>query len=302
MSEINQSSEGLKIPEHWNFPEKSSDPTDIIVDQVDEDQNYLRFHFATDDPMKRETEYFFSRYGEPVDKRELSSFLPYILHWGEVDIQYSFEGDLYNRFRFFVNFSHREADLLADRVKELEKDYSKETMTEPGGFSFTRKGELKMVLIGMPFMEQDGNFIPVALIVLDLISGGNRLNAKDYRPTSEEIDPKYRIIDNSEPNKIILKNIQGEDAFITEWDIKMEEDKRGRKVPFLVVNRRHSTTGIVQTLSSPIQVDSGLITEAAFAKPPYPKDEKGRLIVPWTNIGQLVGARISYSYPPPKKP
>lgn len=301
MSEIKLLPENLKIPENWNFPEKFSGPTDIVVDQVDESQNYLRLHFVRDDLTEREKEYFFSN-GQPVYERETASTLPHIFHWGEVDTQYTLELDLYKRLKyFFVDFSHREGDLLGNSIKQSEKDYDNDAMIGAGGFTFSPNGEIKMLLIGMPFVEQDGNFIPVADIALTLTNGGNRFNANDYRPTVEEIDPKYMIADRSETNKIILNNIQGQDAFITEWGIKTEEDKRGIKAPFFVVTRSHSTTGTVQTLRSPMQVDLGLITESAFSRPPYPKDDKGRLVVPWRNLDRLVGASISYSYPPPKQ-
>lgn len=88
---------------------------------------------------------------------------------------------------------------------------------------------------------------------------------------------------------------------VFEIEFGEESDREEHKRQSFFISQKHIPTGIIKILRAPLRIDLQSIAEILNSKPPYNKEGvrgKERLVVPWTNIPQMVGAGISYSYPP----
>jgi hypothetical protein len=286
--EINSSPENLQIPENWQFPERG-DPG-IKVEQIDLNEKFLAYQYDINiqdpnvtHPLYGYEECFFNENGKVVVSRSHEKISTYIGFWGgELPIMYLLSTRAqgpYPSSSLEVHFSSGEAGgSLGDSM------YDRDTLRFTAlGEYFTAK-DLSGVLIKSPKLVfiSFQTVTPEEKRTFDLkkdLSGSNFVVKED----------------ESRENEATVFNNREEEIFKVVWG--EQEDER-EKTAIFVVSQTHIPTGIVKAFSAPLRIDTKKIAEAVFSRTPYPKDERGRLVVPWRNIDRIVGASISYSYSP----
>ena len=277
--EINSSPENPKIPENWKFPERNEGIA-LRAFQVDKDEGYLALDMSSHG--RGTIDYFFSRDGSPLLERNIAN-LPriQIYKWGELQIEYFFT---YGQTPY-MNVSFSKLDDPDAQPKSV-RDF----LIPSNVLGFTERGIIDKVLMQSPKLEGPDPDIE--------FSG---FQDKQVRYDVLRLHG-LKILDQEQPNKLVLINRQGKKEYVVLGDTVIEEDREGKKVPFFVVTQSHFDAANEEArkiLRGPTQIDMEEVRLSLLSKPPYPRDEKGKLDVPWRDIGQLVGASLSYSYPPP---
>lgn len=296
--EINSPSESPKIPEHWQVA--VGETTDYRVIYLDKDNGYIAGLAKVKSDHYRE--YLVGTDGSPLIARNLHAGYwddsmggeqrpsAGLRKWGAMQQTYDFGSDLNLDPSLSIDFF---------REEEIEHESYGGSMVGPDTteniinlIRFSPQGTLESI-----FMTSDKQPI------LEFLNKKDKFIKRDWNRGAIESLGGFRILDQGEQNKLIFVNKEGKKEYLVSWGTEVEEDGNGDKVPFFVVIQSHFNAGNEETrriIRSPIQIDMEKVKSAVLSKPPYPKDEKGRLVVPWTNIDRIVGASLSYSYPPPK--
>lgn len=282
--EVNPSPENLQIPDNWNFGERNEGNT-LKAIRIDKDEGYLAFSIPK---QGWRIEYFFSRNGLPMLSRSyLNSGSSVTIHkWDETQAQFAFGYE--PKLHLNVGFSIM-GDLDAQPKTAADLGVSSHAVY------FTDKGSIDKLLLQIPKLEGRRQYIE--------FSGFDDREVR-YRLLKPVELHGLKILDQEQPNQLILGNNQGKGEHVMVWETIIGEDREGKKVPFFVVTQSHFDADNQETriiLKSPTQIDMEKVKESLLSVPPYPKDDKGKIVVPWRNIDQIVGASISYSSPPPKQ-
>jgi len=313
MAEVDSSPGNPKIPENWDFFEKEHNPN---VTQIDQRERYIAFKYGDVDPENRE--YIFGPDGSKIYKRSQSNSLDYV---NVTEIQG--EG--------VQNYIFREV-LLADNIlpalkskpkvgekilevrilesQSFEKFYQVTYKMNAGNdIVFSSRGKPLFAKIGGLFVLRDG-LVPAPTMALSLAQGKEGLRKEDW-----ELDPKIFANQPQEDfvaerqeglNGIDYYNSRGEKKFSNTWDIELREDRMGNETPFLLIAQnyygRSQKIGkevLQKILAVPTQINMGQIGERMLSVPPYQRNESDKLVISWTETGRIVGASLSYFYPPP---
>ncbi len=325
MSEIKQSSEGLKIPDNWNFPER--DVPGLVVRQIDLDQRFIAFDFIKGRDVECYADYVFDSKGDAADcrlydvedslaestenlktsfttniklirdhnirydlrgnKRLLELGRGYIFVEFEPGANYigiaTYEGEHLQRVDFNKYFIVEELSRKEGQVPE-EIDYSDFFIT---AMKKRRQKPYKTFLEGPSFSIKKGE------------------NGWYFDPKGVDLDleGELKVEREYSRNQLVYLDNYRRKVFRVEWKVDegYNSEQEREKCPLLFVSQTHIPTDIIKTLSAPLRIDLQKVADAVFARPPYPKDERGRLVVPWRNIDRIVGARLAYSYPPQKQ-
>ena len=296
MSEISQSSENLKIPENWKFPER--DQPDLKPVQVESDSRFLAFT-VPDGRHQKSVEYFFDNEGE------ISGYCitPLV---GNISVGLTTDS------RSVYDF-HRYASLDAPKVIDVtvifkNSELSDETLEDRIGYIGSLYGNVYLVNVDSVFLKQseEEKEIKSPRFGLRIENGEVKFDAmapKAYFEDRNEYIVENFVIRKKTEQTAEIFDKGGKQIFGVEWRTE-ESDKDEGGGQFLVINQTHIPTGIVKTLRSPLRFNLGKITESLSVGPPYNKEKKtGKevLVVPWRNIDRIVGASISYSYSPQKQ-
>lgn len=293
--EVKPTSENIEIPENWQFAERKQSAVRRVI-QVDRDEGYLALYIPPiGNHMAESIDYFFSRAGLPLVRRKLTNYSDGTTNSAEIEQS----GELQVKYELFdskdrsgLNLEFMKFDNTTNDPKSAVNPYFW-IIPPSGSVHFNDRGTVNVALENyrkttepnITFFNRQGEFIK-----------------KDW--SSYRIGRLYgiKIMDQDQPNKLVFVNNQGKKEYVVVWDTVMEEDREGKKVPFFVVTQSHFDADNQETrkiLRSPISIDMEKVKSAVLSKAPYPKDEKGRVVVPWRNIDRIVGASLSYSYPPP---
>lgn len=285
--EINPQSEGLKIPANWKFPEREE--CGIKVVQIDINEKFLAVQRPKNiqdsnitHPLYGSEECFFNKDGEEVTFRSHMKRETYIgFRQGELPITYTLPIGSPERYSSSLHVGFNSGEAGGGLV----------------GASYDR-GMLRFASLDQFFTTKDLNGITIKSP--RLIFGSYQIATPDEKRTfdlNKELSGNDFIVEIQGKNEAAISSDQHKKLFTVAWG--MQESER-EKIPILVVSQTHIPSGIVKTLRAPLKVDYDKVVGAALSKAPYPKDERGRLIVPWANIDRIVGASLSYSYPPQK--
>jgi len=313
--ETNPSPEIPNVPENWNFPEKTN--PNCKIGNIDLDSGSLSIRL-----QNSYRDYFFDPEGNPLGRR---IYIPeYAIDIRRVSILATGENlvgiDIFERKGYenytLISVYFPEIEAGKDSFNNPENNLVDNRLEQLVNFIYGFEGQLTSVVLGGVFMKDpDGNTIPRPIsdisFPIDFIRSGIR--GKYYKkggdmprygqhdwlsdPGASAIRDKFKAPKEEGANKIGLFDTKGEKIFAIEWEVKEEVKAR-----FLIVQETHLPSKIIRILELPLQIDPEEVMRAALSQPPYPKNERGKLIVPWTNIDRIVGASLSYSYPPPKKP
>lgn len=300
MPEINQSSEGLKIPENWKFRERNV--PGIEVDDIDLDQRFIAINLL--DVQSREygdekyADYFFDSEGKETLFRKIR-----VTGWVPPGDEEKRDRNLFQREIFL---SRAEGILFYDirgnrRLIESNRGLVNVHLDSPGEDPFnvvSYEGQRLEYIESYAFAEDPGRedlekrgYIKSRIFSIKKVNGqlefDPELELEEESPTGLQFQPQ------NIPNSAIYLDENGKETFRIDWKINDEGS--------LIVSQTHVPTGIIKTLSAPLRIDTKKVADAVFARSPYPRDDKGRIVVPWRNIDRIVGASISYSYPPQKQ-
>lgn len=164
-------------------------------------------------------------------------------------------------------------------------------------------GRLSSVCLGRHFISIAGeeNYLSSPVLIIGQYSQESLRNGNWQINLSEGLPVNNPFVVSDITERQVVFNQDRRPIFKVEWGIQKSglEGERGN-VDLLSVSQIHIPTGIIKILRAPLGLDVEKVSEAIFSRPPYPKDERGRLIIPWRNIDRIVGGMLSYSYPPPK--
>jgi len=290
MSEVDSSPQNFKIPDNWQFQEKS---ISLPVLQIDLSERYLALR-RTYPKYPEETEiidYFFDRQGLTLMARSFKDFSSDkysvdIKKKGEIQVEYSFS--YHEPYTMSVSFFNPE---------ETSMSTSSFVANPMDGIFFSTDGRSAVVRMARPWIKDSPN--PPGI---DFSNEKNEFIKRDWDCYKIFDRGSFRLLDQDQSNKLVFVNREGRKEYVVVWDTVMEETREGRQA-FFVLTQSHFDVGSQETrkiLKSPLQINIEEVKTALLSKPPYPKDDKGRLVVPWRDIDRLVGARLSYSYPPQK--
>lgn len=146
---------------------------------------------------------------------------------------------------------------------------------------------------------------PIIILATDSYELSFGENTSDWRLVrKKEYLGEFLEKEGDSPNKIKFTDADGKDIYYIEWRIgEIRWPQRDNSVAVegtLVVERTHVPSKTIQTLTLPLSFwpNFDRLRTILLSKPPYKKDENGRLVVPWRNIDRIVGASLSYSYLP----
>lgn len=170
-----------------------------------------------------------------------------------------------------------------------------------GGLLF-KDGKLQQVAFGDIFSESndEGNFIKSPGAIVGLYDydkerkGGFEIGDWEFNKVSTGV--KFVAQPQDKPNEVTFLDESGNKVYKLKWEIDQEFA--------LSVSETYLPSQVTKTLHAPVQLNMAAVARGVFARPPYQKEKLGGidiLKIPWTNINQLVRARISYSYPPQKQ-
>jgi len=276
----------IEIPKHWDFPQRNVSGLEVI--QIDTRQSFLAYRLPDDPTSVTRPNYkgeygdiFFDQEGSRLDRRLHKSF--------DTDIELARE----------IHVScwvHERDKLIQPRNSDVTLVFSGYRTDPPLsllGLADYKNTHLASVGLGNRFLdiENKENYSIGPWLTFEDYSQESFLSSANWELDfpGELPDSKFFVLHDDAGTQAGIFNHDGKQIFRLEWGIEGS---------FFSVSQSHVLTGIVKTLRAPLEINADRVSEAIFSKPRYSKDEKGRLIVPWTNIDQIVGARLSYSYPP----
>lgn len=284
--------ENIEIPQHWNFLGRNN-PC-LKIRQIDIDKSFLGFDLP-DNPISvtlasYKGEYgdiFFDEEGRELDKRVHGAFDTHINLVRDIKVSYSVHE--------WASPSHADLDIIF-----LKSETAGPSAFELGGVNYD-SSHLGAVHLGSQFIGMQGeeNDLRSPLLIIgqysqvSLRSGNWEINFSEGLPVNNSFAMSHIT------ERQVVFNQDREPIFKVEWGIQksgLEEEKD--RAYLLSVSQTHIPTGIIKTLKAPLGLDIEKVLEAVFSRPPYRKDDRGRLVIPWRNIDRIVGAGLSYSYPP----
>jgi len=306
MPEIDSTPENIKIPENWKFPERNNPGLKPV--QIDNDARFLAFVLPFTRPRSTvmsssdntdyevDYNYLFDREGNMVVKKSQdSSSTPYRVFtnidgiWGEGRVHYE--------LRRYTNIAPD-----AFKLDSVFHPIEKETEGYIASVGYSTQGVLTDLSLGNLFQDIREQGEEIRSPKVRFYKGISARGDGFLSPTLEgvellvEEDRGYNGIsrdlleyENGQTEFIILSEESQKPLFKVEWKVGGGT---------FVIKQTHLPGRIQKILEAPVRLDRANVFQAAFTSPPYPKDEKGRLIVPWRNIDRIVGASLSHSYPP----
>lgn len=291
MSEIDSSLEISKIPENWKFSGRGN--PNIKVMQIDINERFLSYQRNVNlqeanvsNPLYGYEEIFFSENGKEVASRSHQKIEMYIGFWGgELPITYV---------------------LPVGAPEPYSSSLSVHFTGGSLGGSIYDRGILRLASLGRDFTTEDlsGSDIRAPRLMFGSVQTTRPDEKRKYDLNKEVSDSSDFIIkeDEDKENEATIFSNGGEEVFKVARRIQEQERE---EPPCLVVSQTHILSGIEKTVRTPLNMDYEKVVEASHSKPPYRKVGLGRIIgggrleVPWRNIDRIVGASLSYSYPPP---
>jgi hypothetical protein len=314
MSEADSSPENIRIPEHWKFKERND--SGLKVRQIDLDQRFLAFDLHYDPNISFNTlkygDYFFDDEGNNQVRRiyfeERIGVNPVALIdlVGDQEVEYIIKGRPED-FDYERTLPRIGIAVYFDETVMYEKERGIREFL--GGVSFVGQ-RLDGIVFDRNFATDPSRrtLLWVPEMYLDISRGQSDIENWGLDTKLKENEELRRLhgslkdYDSLQPQKIqngaVYLDKNGHKIFQVQWKIE-EDELEPSKGQFAVVSQSHIPSGLVKTLRAPLRLDMGKVKEAVFARPPYSKDDRGRLVVPWTEIGRTVGTNLSYSYPPP---
>ena len=315
--EINPTPENIEIPENWKFLE--GDKQTLKVAQIDLGERFLAYTLPDDPKVNKKLykgeyrDYFFDSEGKRLQWRSHEGFDANIFLVGENFIHYNINElnarieKLPDSKKISIYFREQEYDRY-DRNQLLDLMRSDRLFTTRQGYiHYDISGLLDSIGLEELFTrDEKGNDISSP----DL--GFFRDNENDFRLRfykAHHINKDFSYKKDTEKDNavgiyILNPNQEEEKVFDVDWKIQRGESDEERTREYLVVSQIHIPTGIIKTIRAPLRLDMQKVEEAVYSKPPYSKERIGgkeRLVVPWRNIDRIVGASLSYSYPPDKQ-
>lgn len=267
--ETNQG-ESFQVPENWNYPERNK-PHKVV--DIDSTKRYLAVRGIDEMPLKIpfQSEYIFDKDGKRVAIKRLFTLkdqrmLGHIRLRGEVDMQYSIGDSDIQTIRFFSRQTFDNLDTIGSNLVNPE---------DLGGAYYTigsNAGKLWRIDLGefADTSKEDQDNTVEGSLAASILSYKFGFKTEDWAiEGGGREDPRYTIL------------YEVEDGF-------------------LAVSQTRVKDGMVKVIRAPLRLDNKKIGEVAFANPPYGKDGRGNLNIPWRDIGRVVGASLSYSSPMPK--
>lgn len=303
MSEINQSSENLKIPENWNFPEKNEQGLKLI--QIDPEERFLALT-VPDGKGHKSVEYFFGAEGN------VSGYLIVPSANSPNNIDVGLTSDIkviYNITRNTGSGLHPLTPmeiyvfLISDKDHLMDPEFE-----EMLGDFYYRSGELCGVMVDSTFAEEKSH-IESPRFFLQALNynaswtspdfGFDVNSPRKYDSSKKEFDTGNFVLRGVNRQKLDVVDKDKKQVF--EIEFGRESDRGEHRRQSLFISQKHTPTGIIKTLRAPLKIDLQKVAEILNSKLPHNKERvagKDRLVVPWRDIDRIVGARLSYSYPP----
>lgn len=305
MSEIDSPPENPKIPGDWKFPERG-DPG-LKVTQIDLGERFLAFTLP-DGSDNKSVDYFFGSEGDITGYR----VIPVI---GSISVGLTSDNKLtYDVLRIVSSLQAPELNGMSIYLKQAKSNLLLDLIEDRlGGFMYGGRELLGLELDSI-FLEeteqQTGIESPRCTLSFTIPTDKGQEGGKLV----------FEVIQPREYDAYRREYIAGDFVLVKEAEKKIHVFDKNRKKVFeiepsieeagthevgsevLVFKQTHTPSGIIKTLKGPLRVDLQKVEETINVRAPYDKEKVGgkdRLVVPWTNIHRIVGAGLSYSYPPP---
>ena len=288
-AEKSPSQEQPKIPENWQFEERGELSQVVQIDPIERYLALKRTHLNHPE-VTGITDYFFDRNGLPLSVRSYTDF-----SGGKYSVYLKVRG---GEHQVEYSFSHHEPYALGvSFFKSEETSMSPlSTIANPmDGISFGPDGRPEIVRMARPWVKKSPN--PPSI---DFSNAKDEFIKRYWNCYKIFNRGGFKILDQAQPNKLVFVNKEWKKEYVVVWDTVMEEKSNGDEFPVFVVTQSHIDEGRekeVKIFKSPIQIDMEKVKSALLSKPPYQKDENGRLVVPWRGVDRIVGASLSYSEP-----
>lgn len=291
--------ESTALPSNWNFPERSNIYRKVF-NQIEPNHNFVSFtidYLVDERPAYQTKDYFFDHEGNITDSRR---------HFSDRRATICLGLEIPTLYQVINNGNENSVGIYFD---EPQKDSS----------SFS------LPLLRIHYVN--GRFDRVLITCFFMVLNGERVHSPSF-PLGINIDPHRQFPSNAwkeiNDNKyksekfsctylsraklareIDVSDVQGNKVFQIVYGIKdIEVRPEGKMQKVFFSDQTHLETGIVKGVIAPLSIDIEKVNAAANVVPRYAQKRIAGLKilnVPWTNIGRVVGASISYSYPPPKQ-
>lgn len=300
--EKSPSQENLQIPENWQFPERGDPGLKLI--QNDPEERFLALT-VLDGKGHKSVEYFFDTEGN------ISGYLivPKANSLNNIDVGLTSDIKVIYTIEHGIRSSPhllRPNDISVFLISSKEDIMDSELEEMLGNFHY-RSGELHAVEVDSIFAEGKSYIESPRFFLQNDYTPRTRYpfgfyvhQPSEYDSSKREFDTGSFVLRRISRQKLDVTDKDKEQVFEIEFGEESDREEHGRRSLF--ISQKHTPTGIIKTLRAPLRVDLLKIAEILNSKPPYNKErvgEKERLVVPWRNIDRIVGASISYSYPPP---
>ncbi|HVF69895.1 MAG TPA: hypothetical protein VNA13_05015 [Xanthomonadales bacterium] len=304
------------IPDHWKLPER--DAKGLQVTAVDKDRGFLRFKRPNFWPWTDMTctepgeqfidnkmqEVIFDSEGKIIDSLQLSKgrrLFPsdYIKpnRWGfpRVRIDSGITTIVYNLWeftgephKFGVDFEQKNP---ITRIADPE--------TSLGGVSYARNKLMQINFGGVFGEDEDYSSAPPVTILADRKGGYKivseyhlgirrvKLQGKESEPVNgDKLNDLFNvaIIEESQDKAHFIEKNTGKILFTYAWEIVDG---------FMVASQENVATGVIKTINAPEVVDMRGIRKAMRTRTNKRRLKSGKQ--PWREVGNLVGAELSYS-------
>lgn len=292
LRERNQQSEQAQIPNSWRVERKNKEELPVI--QIDQTEGYLalsRISSGRGIQVTNIKDYFFdSNGGIPFKARVLGK-----VRGGDSASIIKERG---NPLVEYVYYSKRDA-IDVSFFGPKETSMSLFDNREPKNvLSFGKNGRVEEIRMMKPWIKNVPNSPDI------LFSNKKNEFIKNNRDCYKVFAlGHFRILDQDQPNKLVFVNKEGKREYEIVWDKVMEKNIDGDEVLFFVVTQSHiegDEEKGVKILKTPIQIDMKEVKSAVLSEPPYSR-KNNRLVVPWRDIDRIVGASLSYRYPPQER-
>lgn len=202
--EINPKTENIKIPEHWQFEEKSKA---LPVLQIDPSDKYLalRRTYPEHPEITTITDYFFDRDGLPLEARSYSDFSggKYsidIKKRGKIQVEYSFSH--HEPYAISVSFFNPE---------ETSMSMLHSIANPMDGIFFATDGKSAIVRMARAWVK---NSNPPGI---DFSNEQNEFIKRDWNCYKIFDRGRFRLLDQAEPNKLVFVNKEGKKEYVVVW-------------------------------------------------------------------------------------
>ncbi len=288
MHELAQSSEDVKIPIEWEF--RGKDRCSVV--QIDTAQRFLSVVLPSLRGLGREFEeggiykgeyadYFFGRDGRPANYLHHSAFETIGKIKGDA-LSVSFRAHEYQypeSVEIDIDFQPLlPVETLGDTLGDVS--YKLDHLQHDSPFAF-----LRSVYFGRAYHPLDTELTsPTAIVLRD--SESKELSAEGWRLNQVDVRKDFKRIDSNKTFAAYEKD--GELKYTLQWDVVDG---------LLQVKMTQLDTGTVKTLCAPLQVDTRSVRPTIFQRGPFSQDKHGFYKVPWMEILNVVGSRLTYEQP-----